>query len=190
MTPTGDMMFNYFDRWFLVAPEGVAKLEEIPEPWGWYAPENGRLRRLKEAAKNPKVNEVDRHFLGALLRRTAKTDDAFVQARVEAALTARRQTMNADAERRVLEKMGTLKEEAEQWAKLRDLLKTKPNDYVYAPEVVEAVRVVLSAGVTGTYSGIRHLVAECDRFREKANALADELGIPKQEEIFKQRKRR
>jgi hypothetical protein len=31
--------FEYFDRWYLVAPREVAQMDEIPGPWGWLAPE-------------------------------------------------------------------------------------------------------------------------------------------------------
>jgi hypothetical protein len=171
-------VFDYFDRWFLVAPEGIAKREEIPEPWGWYVPENGGLRRAREAAKNADVKPVNRNFLAALMRRTAKTDDVFIQRRVEDALKHQRAQYEADAEKRALQKLTDLRRDAEQWVKLRDLLKKKPDDFVYADDVVEAVRLIVKSGVIGTFGGLRGLLKEVDRTRDNLAKIAAELGVP------------
>lgn len=172
--------FDYFDHWYLVAPADVAKIEEIPEPWGWFVPENGKLRKVRDAAKNPNVKAVDRHFLGALLRRVAKTDDAFIQSAVSEALKAQRATYEADAEKRVLERLGETRKDAEQWAQVRDLLKGKPDDFIYQPDVIEALRVLVKCGVAKSYGSLRSLISEIDRTREGLLKVADDLGIPKE----------
>lgn len=170
-------VFGYFDRWFLVAPADIVKPEELPQPWGWFVPENGRLRQAREAAKNNSVKAVDRHFLGALLRRVARTDDAFIEARLSGALKEQRRQFDTEIDKRALERQGDLRKDAEQWAKLRDLLKQQPDDFIYAPEVIEVLRVLLKSGVTKSWGGLRSLVAEVDRVRDSLDKIAGELGI-------------
>lgn len=170
-------VFDYFDRWYLVAPDHVATDEEIPEVWGWYVPENGTLRQRRPAAKNPHVKPVDRHFLGALLRRTAKTDDAFVLSRVSDALNEQRRQLDAEIDERALRRIGDLKKDAEEWAKLRALLKDKPDGYIYQPDVVEAIKIVMKAGVAKSYGALRSLLDETARTHDRLAEIATELGV-------------
>lgn len=180
-------VFDHFDRWFLVAPDGVAKPEEVPEPWGWFIPENGRLCKVRDAAKNPNVKPVDRNFLAALMRRTAKTDDAFVTTKLDIALREQRRQFDAEIEERVLGKIEDVRGAAEEWKKLRDLLKEKPTDYIYQPDVIDAIRVVLKAGVAGSFGGLRSLMSAARNTQENLAKIATELGI--EEEIKPRRKR-
>lgn len=170
-------VFNHFDRWFLVAPEGVAKADEVPTPWGWYIPKDGRLLKVRDAAKNPERKPVDNHFLAALMRRIAKTDDAFITSAVQQALQNQRRELDADIEKRTLQRLGELKEDAESWLKLRDLLKLKPDDYVYQPEVVAALQVVLRAGIAKSYSGIRSLLDAVDRAHTELTKVRKDLAL-------------
>lgn len=170
-------VFDYFDRWYLVAPDNVATDEEIPEPWGWYVPENGTLRKRRDAAKNPHVKLIDRHFLAALLRRTAKTDDAFVLSRVNDALNEQRRQLDAEIDGRALQRLGDLKKDAEQWAALRGLLKDKPDGYIYQPDVVEAIKIIMKAGITRSYGALRSLLDETARTHDRLVEIATELGV-------------
>jgi hypothetical protein len=183
-------VFDYFDKWWLVAPANVAKMEEIPEPWGWLVPENGKLRKVRDAATNPKVKPADRNFLAALMRRTAKTDDAFVAKAVEDAVRASRKQSEADAEKRALERLGDLRTAADEWMKVRALLEDKPDDYVYQPDVIAALRVVMKAGVAKSWTGLRQIVSTLDRSREEFNKIASDLGIEMIEPDAKLRRRR
>lgn len=172
-------VFDYFDRWWLVAPAEIVRDGELPEPWGWFVPENGRLSRVREAAKNTNTKSVDRHFLGALLRRVTVTDNAGMEAAISNALAAQRQQYEADAEKRALQKLVDLRKDAEQWAQLRDLLKDKPADYLYAPDVVAAVRMLLKSGVGASYGHVRSLVDQVARSHEALQKVAADLGVSK-----------
>lgn len=181
-------VFGYFDRWFLVAPEHVVGTGEIPEPWGWFVPENGRLRQMRTAAKNPTVKGVDRHFLGALLRRVAQTDDAFIHARLEEALKEQRRQHQAEIERLALHRQGELKTDAEAWLAVRDLLKKQPDDWIYRDDVIAAIRVLIKSGVGKSYSSLSELMRVTRRLQTELAAIAGDLGI--KEDVPKPRRKR
>jgi hypothetical protein len=172
-------VFNHFDRWFLVAPEGVAKPDEIPQPWGWYIPKDGKLFKVRDAAKNLDRKPVDNHFLAALMRRIAKTDDAFIASAVEQALRNQRRDFDADIDKRTLQRLGDLKKDAESWIKVRDLLKQKQDDYVSQPEVIAALQMVLKIGVARAYGGVNSLFGAIDRAHEELSKVRKELNLPK-----------
>jgi hypothetical protein len=64
-------IFQYCDRWYLVAHPGVAQAAEIPTTWGWLIAEE----RLEEAKQAPQLQPkpIGREFLASLLR-SAQTD--------------------------------------------------------------------------------------------------------------------
>jgi hypothetical protein len=173
----------------LVAPSDVAKPEELPEPWGWLVPENGKLRKARDASLNRSTKTPDRDFLAALMRRTAKTDDAFVNNQVSAALDAQRKQYDAEIERRILERQSHIKAAAEEWAKVQELLKEKPQDLIYQPDVISALRVLMKSGVTGSFGGLRSLFTEARKVQDNLTAIAAELGLQIEEPAVARKRR-
>lgn len=180
-------VFDYFNQWYLVAPADVAKLEELPEPWGWFVPENGTLRLARPAALNPAVKPPSRHFLAAIMRNMVRTADAPSNRAIEEALAAQRREHEEVIERRILERLGDMRTHAQAWIKLRDLLKKKPDDYVYQEDVIAALRILLKAGVAKSYGSLRSLVGEVSRMHGVLADIAADLGA---ETTEKQRRRR
>lgn len=176
-------VFHHFDRWYLVAPHDVAKIDEIPGPWGWFVPlPGGTLHRAREAEKNRDVRPIDRQMLAMLLRQTARKDGAEIEAAVRNAITEQRTEFDKTVDHRVLERMGDMKKEAEQWQKVKAMLKTKPDDFVYQADVIECLRILLKSGVAHSYGGLQSLINEVDRLKEKLASIRDELGLPKSKE--------
>lgn len=172
------VLFEFFDRWFLVAPAHVVKDQaEIPAPWGWFQPSNGRLVQARDAEKNKEPRPVDRHFLAAIMRRTAKTDDAFVNAAVERALKDQRADHELELERHVLRRLGDSRRDMESWIKLRDMLKQKPDGWVYQEDVIAALKMLMKSGVGSTISSLRSLKREVDRVQRDLEKIAGELGV-------------
>lgn len=172
-------MFERFDRWFLVAPEHVVKPREIPPTWGYLIPEKGKLRTAREAALNKKPKPIDRHFLAALMRRTAKTDDGFIDKMVNEALEAQRATYDADVERRALQKMGDMRGDAESWRKLEALVKGEDKAFFYDEQIIAAVRILIKSGVASTYSSLLSMLSEIDRTKARLEEIRNDLGIVK-----------
>lgn len=150
--------FEYFDRWYLVAPRDVAKIDEIPGPWGWYAPEGDKLVCLKKAPQNPTLQTIDRGFLASLLRGQSKNDDALIEAAAAkaAAETSKRmqdshnQRLESELERRTK----ALQRDADQYRKLKAEL---GDGYLDADDLLKAVRAVRAAGIGGTFNGLAGL---------------------------------
>lgn len=63
-----DEIASYCDYWWMVTPEGVINLEELPKPWGWLLYKEEFLNQ-KKAAKTLKAKSLSRPFVAALLRR-------------------------------------------------------------------------------------------------------------------------
>ncbi len=67
--------FKHCDYFYLLtADEHVAKLEEIPETWGWLCMKNSIIKVIKKA---PKLTPLDpsKHFMVAMLKRASSKDN-------------------------------------------------------------------------------------------------------------------
>lgn len=64
-------VFQYCHRWWLVAEKGVAKLDEIPAPWGFYEVVNGKFFKRKPAPLLTPA-PMPPHFIASLLRRATE----------------------------------------------------------------------------------------------------------------------
>jgi hypothetical protein len=100
--------FKYCDYFYLLTDkEGVAKLEEIPETWGWYhINDKSILKTMKQAPKLPS-QPVERSLLCAMLRRAADktgfTHKDVIEERVAEKIKAGLSGHNAMLERKAAE---------------------------------------------------------------------------------------
>lgn len=66
-----DILFNRCDEWYIVAPEGIVRADEVPVPWGWIRVSPRGCRVMKAAPKHGPA-PVDREFC---LRMLFKRDE-------------------------------------------------------------------------------------------------------------------
>jgi hypothetical protein len=65
-------IMQYCDRWWLVAPKGVAHPDELPKTWGFYEIVGKKLFKRKPAPQNENKEEVSLNFIAAMLRRATE----------------------------------------------------------------------------------------------------------------------
>lgn len=93
-----DAAIRFCSRFWLVAPEGVAKPEELPGNWGWLAPHgsNGR-RTLRVRRQAPRLEAAPlppgtiAHFLGVAVRRGSGDTTRLLREEYERGLEAGRE---------------------------------------------------------------------------------------------------
>ena len=68
--PTKSAAISKFcDHWYLVSPDGVLGIDELPENWGWIrATPNGLTVKTRAPKREPAA--IDRSFAASLLRKT------------------------------------------------------------------------------------------------------------------------
>jgi hypothetical protein len=69
-----DTIADYCDFWWLVVGDPkIAKVEEVPGPWGLLVADGSSLVVAKKAERLPKPKPIDRRFLAAILRVTVES---------------------------------------------------------------------------------------------------------------------
>lgn len=185
-------VFPYFDRWYLVAPDDVARMDEIPAPWGWMAPDGDKLRIIRPAEKNTNLREIDRGFLGALLRQTSRVGDAEIALRVERMAEAQERDFDKRVEQQVQTRLYHREEIVKDVEAFEESsgIKIKDGWTHSATEVGRALKLVLNAGVVGSYQGIKAQAAAARAYAEKIEKAAVELGFDPTPDVPKDRKSR
>lgn len=116
-------VFQFCDRWSLVTPPGLVKVDEVPEPWGLMTFNGTSMRTVKQAPKLDPV-PLTPGFVAAMLRRAGEADDALLQASYHKGVEetqakfhkrmedwkAREQRVRAQAETTAVEKLGAYHE--------------------------------------------------------------------------------
>ncbi len=67
-----DSIGKYCDEWWIIASEGIVKIEEVPKSWGWAAPGENHLKTMKAAPVGTPV-EINRTFLMSIVRNVEKS---------------------------------------------------------------------------------------------------------------------
>lgn len=78
-----DAFAKYVDAWYLVAPPGVVRLEELRTDWGLLELTGADSLRVRRQATAREPAMMDRNMLAAILRRvTDKVDQEQIQAKI------------------------------------------------------------------------------------------------------------
>ncbi len=63
-----DEIGKYCDLWFIAAPDGVVKLEEVPPSWGWWVPRKDSLTIAKQPMPSMDPMPMDRLLVASIVR--------------------------------------------------------------------------------------------------------------------------
>jgi hypothetical protein len=144
-------IFQYSDYFWLLttAMDGIAKLEEIPETWGWMAIKGDKIKVMKEAPKLTPV-ALSKHFVVAMLKRACGKDFVHVsdiEERINQAKQSglsERDYQNEQAKRELKE----LQEIVDEFQSASGITIRDRWRYHYTPkETGEVVKLLLSGGV-------------------------------------------
>lgn len=159
------------DFWYLVAPDEVYQADEVPVSWGILSFKDGKLREKRKAPKlEPKP--ITRAFVAQMFRRGHDKEERDISHRIAKALADDRAAMERRIEEQVSQRTRSLKEDGQKWKDLCEQL--GESEWISSDQVVSAVKVVMKARVTGTYSGISDLLQKMRwamRSLEEAGAM-------------------
>lgn len=161
--------FKYCDYFYLLTDkEGVAKIEEIPDSWGWYhINESGVLKTLKQAPKLSPV-DVNRSFLCAMLRRAAdKTKYVHVdslESRIQESAEKIKQQRNSELERKA-GYYDDLKARVDEFEKASGLSLAYRWDS-NATKMGEAVKLVMNGGIEQYKEGLERIEKQIKNIHE------------------------
>jgi len=154
-------IYQYCDYWYLLTDnEGVAKIEEIPETWGWmHIDPNGKLKIHKEPSKLTPL-PISRTFLACILKRAACRDGWVTENSIADKINeAKERGMNERNSRnqRIIEDYNTLVKDVQDFEEITGIKLLQPKWGTTGKKTGEAVKFVLDGGVDEMKKQIVHI---------------------------------
>lgn len=160
----------FCDRWWIAAPPGIVPLAELPPAWGlreW----DGKRWSVRKDAEKTEAKPVTRSFLAMLLRNTHKTEQADIDALVEAKDTLRREQYDKRVADEVARRSRDYEELKQSIEKFETAAGVKLESWT-AGDIGAAYAVWKALGA-GLYGGAFSLA---DQHEAAAKRIRDELG--------------
>lgn len=169
--------FQYCDYFYLLTDnEGVAKLEEIPETWGWFVVKNDKIYQMKAAPKL-EAKPIGRSFLTAMLKRAGSKDKYVHVDTIEENIQKRAEQLMVQQERNVkyqLEEYERLKIKVKEFAEHSGIDVFDRTAFRYAPlkDIGNAVRFIMNNDIQAYKKDIERLKKSADIIQKNlTNAL-------------------
>jgi hypothetical protein len=148
---------QYCDRWWVVTPEGIIRDGELPPTWGHFIVRNGKLCC---ATKAPQLTakQITREFVAALIRRAGEHDQHLFNQAVEAHTKQIQEQANARAKSQIAMATEHYNRLAKRVQEIKDLTGIDINTWKPSYDIANAIKLVMTLGVTDTYSHLDTLV--------------------------------
>lgn len=175
--------FKFCDYFYLFTTnDNVAKLEEIPDTWGWIQVQGSRIKEIKKA---PKLSPIPatRSFMIAMLRRAASKNgfihESDIESRIEVIVEQKvnqivRGDHAAKKYKELLDKVNKFKEESGvdiEFGWFNYYKETGPSD------VGKAVRFLLDNGMVGVKNRMNSLKESHQRIIDTIDKEAKQLKL-------------
>lgn len=161
-----ESIFRYCDYFYLLTDEeGVAKLDEIPEAWGWLHIKGNRVLTMKEAPKQDRSWDISRDFVCCLLKRatTKLIHPSEIEDKINEAIE--KHDANSGASK------AYLKKEVERYEKMIEDFQEASgihiDNYQGGKRIGEAVKVVLNGDIKAWENRLMSLQSTAEDISDK-----------------------
>lgn len=165
------------DHFYLVAPDDVYLPDEVPPSWGILSYKDGALRE-KRKAPLLEAKPITREFVAQMFRRAHVNETADIKKHVDKALADERASIQRRIDDAVKYKLRELQRDADKWTEVE---KAVGKTWMESAEVVLAVKAVLAAGVTGTWSNMQLLVDNLRHASERVSKAVEPFQAGRRE---------
>ena len=171
-------IFKYCDYfWLLTTDENVAKLEEIPDTWGWMIIKGSRIIVKKEAPKQQPI-ELSRNFLAAMLKRAQdKTNFVHIDSIEDRILQAKEyeKTQNERQTKILTDRLTELKSAVDEFEKASGIQIRSYERWGFDPtKMGEAVKFIRNGGSDKIAEDLKKLESTAENIK---NSIAHGLKI-------------
>lgn len=170
--------FKYCDYFYLLTDkENIARVEEIPDAWGWLHVVNNRMIRVRKQAPKLTPAPVNRSFLCAMLRRAACKTNWVHKDDLD-------ERIKTEAERALKERNNTLERKASEYDKLLKQVSEFENasgldiQHSWGEELArigKAVSIIKNNEVEKYVSHLEEISTRVERISEKIKTSVSEI---------------
>lgn len=163
---------KYCDHWWIVAPQGIVREEDVPATWGYLEVRDGQILQVK-AAPLREAEPVTKEFMAALFRRVGAIDEEEVEATVRLRLAAADAAREKNFEQRVQARLYKYEGLEKAIADFEKHSGINFREYSHlSDDLGKAVKFVMDCGIFGSYRAVERLRTHLlDAAEEIENAI-------------------
>lgn len=167
---------KFCDHWWIAAPKGIVKPEELPPTWGLLEL-NGKALRQTVAAPLLEAQPLTRAFIASLLRSASRYAENELRGAVDKQLQEAREQIDQRVSREVEMRTSSHKRLADDVAAFEGASGVKITEtWHMGAETGAAVKLIREMGLTSIYGGVRSLSAQARKFADRADDLLSVAG--------------
>jgi hypothetical protein len=178
-----ETIFQYCDRWWIAAPEGIVAQAELPPTWGLLELKGDKLRQII-AAPRLEPKPLTRPFIAAMMRRSAEADHGIIDSLV----STRVQELRAQDERQmedcIKSRTREMREKVERIEQIEAAAGISLTDWHASAEIGHIIKAVQASGLTKAWHGLQGLADSLKRHGENVQREIDafEATVPVEKE--------
>lgn len=166
-----ETIFQYCDRWWIAALEGIVDKAELPPTWGLLELKGDKLRQIV-AAPTLQPRELTRNFIAAMMRRTSQADHAVVDQLVHAKVQELRKADEDWIENQVKSRTRDLRERLQRIEAIEKAAGISLTDWEASAEIGHAIKAIRAAGLSKVWGGLQQLA---DSLKRHGDAVQREI---------------
>lgn len=179
-----EQIWRFCDRWWVAAPAGIVRDEELPPTWGLLELKDGALRQ-KAAAPGLVAEPLSRPFVAALLRRAAEADHAMVDTLVMNKVGALREADEKRLAQRVEDRTRLLQEKLQHVEAIEKTLGCSLTDWHAHEWYGQILRAIDNLGLSRAWGGLRDTQKRLEQIavslKQEIDAFDAASATPKQD---------
>ena len=144
-----EKIFQYCDRWWIVAPDGIVSQVELPPTWGLMEYKDDKLKIVHQAPKL-EARPLSRPFFASLMRRSSQLDESTVTKLVETRLRAAREEDAKRLERTIETRLSVMKSKLDKVEEIEKAAGISFTDWGAGPEMGLAIKAIKASGLFST----------------------------------------
>jgi len=182
-----EAIWKYCDRWWIVAPGGIVRKDELPPTWGLMELTGGKgsndvNSKLRIAVQAPKLEpqELTRYFIAALLRRASEADQSVVDQLVDRKLRVLREQDRQHIERTIDSRLSAMRDKLAKVSAFEKQLGVSITDWNATPAQGAALRAIGAVGLDKTWGHIYDIRKRLDAIIREINTViaCNEVYLP------------
>lgn len=175
-----ELISQYCDRWWIVAPEGIVHEHEVPAMWGYMvASPKGALRVVKQAPKKEahEVSALNRGFVAAMLRRASEADGAVVDKLVALKVAKAEEDIQKRIDKEVERRTQKFSSTEEKLAKLKESGLDLFGRWDSAEDIMRAYKLGKALRDNYSIGGLKHKADDLIKVAETLHAVHAQLFV-------------
>lgn len=168
---------QYCDRWWIVAPRDIARVDELPVTWGLYEVTERHELRVARDAPILTAKPITRTFVASMMRGSVRAAESEIAEAVASRTAELQQRIDELVEKSIDVAKAERAEAYQKVLAIKDATGIDLTTWTPAAEWVALLKMVQQAGITGRHGLFNSLLRDLENNATRVRTAMKELGL-------------